>query len=333
MRIGSAASPEAVAMTAQLLLKVASKTPEAVGITSFSLVHPQGDPLPPFSAGSHIDVLGPTGLTRQYSLCNAPGETWRYLISVLRDPQSRGGSVAMHDAVREGDLLKVSEPKNHFPLAHEARRSLLLAGGIGITPILCMAERLSNTNATFELHYCTRSRDRTAFLTRISQSSFAVRAHFHFDDESASQKLDIPCLLGSPDHATHLYVCGPAGFLEFVLSNARGQGWREDRIHFEFFGAHVEATGANRPFQVKIASTGRIYAIAADKSVANALLEQGVDIPVSCEQGVCGTCLTRLLEGEPEHRDHFLTIEEQARNDQFTPCCSRAKGALLVLDL
>jgi ferredoxin-NADP reductase len=180
-------------------------------------------PLPAFSAGSHVDVHLPGGLTRPYSLCNDPTESHRYVIAVLRDPQSRGGSRAMHEEVFEGQLLQISPPKNHFPLAHDARRHLLLAGGIGVTPILCMAERLANTGADFEMHYNTRSAARTAFRQRIADAAFASRVHFHFDDGDAGQKLDIEALLAAPASEVHLYVCGPKGFMDAVLKAGAGQ--------------------------------------------------------------------------------------------------------------
>lgn len=316
-----------------LNVRVARKAVEAEGVCTFELVEAGGRPLPAFSAGSHIDVRLPGGLTRQYSLCNDPTETHRYLIGVLREPASRGGSASMHDKVNEGTLLEISAPKNHFPLAHDARRSLLLAGGIGITPILCMAERLAIAGADFELHYCARSPARAAFLQRIRSAAFAPRATFHFDDGDASQKLDLPALLAAPAEGTHLYVCGPKGFMDAVLGTARARGWPEARLHFEFFGAEVGPSVSDDSFEVKLASSGRTVRVAKDRSVVRALAEAGVVVQTSCEQGVCGTCLTRVLEGVPDHRDLYLTPEEQAANDQFTPCCSRAKTPLLVLDL
>ena len=181
-----------------LSVRVARKAQEATDICTFELVAVDGVALPSFSAGSHVDVHLPGGLTRQYSLCNDPTETHRYLIGVLRDPASRGGSEAMHQQVQEGQVLQISAPKNHFGLAHDARRSLLLAGGIGVTPILCMAERLAMTGADFAMHYCTRSRDRAAFLQRITASSYASRVQLHFDDGAAEQKLDLVALLSDP---------------------------------------------------------------------------------------------------------------------------------------
>lgn len=319
-----------------LTVRVLRKAVEADGICSFELAAVDGAPLPAFSAGSHVEVQLPGGLTRQYSLCNDPAESHRYLIGVLRDPASRGGSQAMHDAVREGDTLQISAPKNHFALAHGAERHLLLAGGIGVTPILCMAERLACTGADFEMHYCTRSRARTAFQRRIAAAAFAARVQFHLDDGEPAQKFDIAALLGTPRAGEHVYVCGPKGFMDAVLGSARSAGWPEAQLHFEFFGAgpaDVAATPAMSAFEVQLASSGRVIAVAADQSVVQALAAAGVVVPTSCEQGVCGTCLTRVLAGECEHKDLYLTPEEQAAQDQFLPCCSRAKTPRLVLDL
>lgn len=317
----------------ELKVRVARKSLEAVDICTFELVDVNGGPLPAFSAGSHVDVHLPNGLTRQYSLCNDPAESHRYLIGVLRDPGTRGGSRAMHERVHEGDVLAISAPKNHFPLAHEARRHLLLAGGIGVTPILCMAERLAIAGAEFEMHYCTRSRERTAFHDRIAASEFAPRVRFHFDDGAPAQKLDIAALLATPQPGVHLYVCGPKGFMDAVLGTARARGWPEAQLHYEFFTAEVVKSDSDESFEVKLASSGRIVVVPKDKTVVQALAESGVEVQTSCEQGVCGTCLTRVLEGVPDHKDMYLTPEEQAANDQFTPCCSRSKSARLVLDL
>ncbi|HEX6793574.1 MAG TPA: PDR/VanB family oxidoreductase [Casimicrobiaceae bacterium] len=316
-----------------LHVRVARKTVEALDICSFELVAADGVTLPAFSAGSHIDVQLPNGLTRQYSLCNEPSENHRYLIGVLKDAATRGGSLAMHELVNEGDVLYISTPKNHFALAHDARRSLLLAGGIGITPILCMAERLAIAGEAFEMHYCTRSVERMAFRDRILRSRFASDVQFHFDDGSAQQKLDIAALLAAPQPNVHVYVCGPKGFMDAVLGTARGAGWPEAQLHYEFFTAEPVKSEMDGSFEVKLASSGRVIAIPKDRSVVEALADAGVEIVTSCEQGICGTCLTRVLEGEPDHRDLFLTPQEQAANDQFTPCCSRSKSPLLVLDL
>jgi len=316
-----------------LQVRVARKAVEAEDIVTLELVATDGKALPAFSAGSHVDVQLPNGVTRQYSLCNDPQETHRYLIGVLRDPASRGGSQAVHERVQEGDVLTISAPRNHFGLAHEAKKSLLLAGGIGVTPILCMAERLAITGADFTMHYATRSPARTAFRERIARAGFAGRVQFHYDDGAAAQKLDLPGLLARPEAGTHLYVCGPKGFMDAVLNTARQNGWPEAQLHYEFFGAEVAKSDSDASFEIRLASSGRIVMVPKDQSVTQALAAAGVEIMVSCEQGVCGTCLTRVLEGVPDHKDSYLTPEEQAANDQFTPCCSRSKTPQLVLDL
>jgi vanillate O-demethylase ferredoxin subunit len=314
-------------------VRVLRKAVEAEDICSFELAAEDGQPLPAFSAGSHVDVAVGDGLTRQYSLCNDSAETHRYLIGVLREPASRGGSTAMHDRVQPGDVIRISAPKNHFALAHEAQSHLLLAGGIGITPILCMAERLAQTGADFTLHYCTRSAARTAFAGRIRASAFADRVAFHHDDGAAAQKIDIAALLAQPQAGTHVYVCGPKGFMDAVLGTARTNGWPEAQLHFEFFSADVQPRDADEAFDVKLASSGRVVHIPKGMTVLHALADAGVMVPSSCEQGVCGTCITRVIEGMPDHRDMYFTPEEQAANAEFTPCCSRSKTPLLVLDL
>ena len=317
---------------AEMRVKVVRKKAEADGIASFELAPADGGTLPAFSAGSHVDVHVPGGLTRQYSLCNDPVTRHTYRIAVLRDAASRGGSVGMHDAVNEGDVLTISEPRNHFPLVH-AVRTILFAGGIGITPLLCMAHRLAAVGSDFELHYCTRSKSKTAFVDEIAQSNFADRVHFHFDDGPEEQKLQLARVLTQVEPQTHLYVCGPAGFIQFVTEWAKGCGWPAGQVHVEFFAAPGQDTSADRAFDVKVASTGQVVNVPTGKSVVKALAEAGVEVLTSCEQGVCGTCITRVLEGTCDHRDMYFTDEEKARNDQFTPCCSRAKSEVLVLDL
>ena len=211
-----------------------------------------------------------------------------------------------------------------------------------------MAERLAGAavvgggqgraaGADFELHYSTRSLARTAFASRIRDSAFASRVRFHFDDGDAGQQLDLPGLLGQPRAGEHVYVCGPKGYMDAVLGTARAAGWPEARLHFEFFGAApVQASaggGADTGFEVQIASSGRVIAVPPDKTVVQALAEVGTVVATSCEQGVCGTCLTRVLAGRIDHRDLYLTPDEQAAHDQFLPCCSRAQSGRLVLDL
>lgn len=312
-------------------VKVAKKAIEALDIVSLELTSEAG-PLPAFTAGSHIDVEVKPGMIRQYSLCNHPAESDRYLIAVLREPNSRGGSVAVHDEIKVGDVVTISEPRNNFALV-EAKQILLLAGGIGITPILSMAEWLWDAEVPFQLHYCTRSPSKAAFRDRLIQSPFGSFVGFHFDDGEASQKLSMPKVLGSPEPGKHLYICGPMGFIEAATASAAERGWPSETVHREYFKAPAPQPGENAAFQVKIQSTSEVIDILAEESVAAALDRHGIHIPLSCELGVCGTCLTRVLEGVPDHRDVYLTDEEKGNNDRFTPCCSRAMTPMLVLDL
>jgi vanillate O-demethylase ferredoxin subunit len=310
---------------------VAKKRREAVDIFSYELVGHDGRALPPFTAGAHIDVQLPGGLLRQYSLYNCPSEHERYLIAVLRAPQSRGGSVVMHDRLHEGSVLTISEPRNRFELVAGARRSILLAGGIGVTPLLSMAEKLSELQADFELHYCARSAERMAFRHRIHASAFTARTRFHLDDRDDAQRLDLNTTLSDSRADVHLYVCGPAGFMQHVIAGAKQRGWGEEQIHREYFSADVAVVGGDA-FAVKIASTGQVLTVPEHKTVIEVLRDAGIRVEVSCEQGVCGTCVTPVLEGELDHRDLFLTEAERALGKIFTPCCSRGRG-VVVLDL
>jgi vanillate O-demethylase ferredoxin subunit len=315
-----------------MALRVARTSVEADGILGIELVHPQGKPLPPFGAGAHIDVLLQPGLVRQYSLCNDPAERGRYLIAVQLAAASRGGSRAMH-ALQAGATLEVSQPKNHFPLAQPAGRSLLFAGGIGITPILAMAEQLAASGADFELHYCTRSRERTAFMQRIAESRFAGRTRLHFSDGPDAEPFDPAAALGRPEPGTHLYVCGPSGYMDAVIGAATRLGWAQENIHREYFSGALAHGDTDTAFDLKLASSGRIVHVAKGQTALAALTACGIDVQVSCGEGTCGTCLTRVLGGEPDHRDLFLSAADRARKDSFLPCCSRAVGPMLVLDL
>ena len=305
---------------------------EAEGILGLELVAADGAPLPPFEAGAHIDLYLPNGLIRQYSLCNDPRERHRYRIAVLRDAASRGGSQAVHELLRIGQRLSIGAPRNLFALDEQAPRSLLLAGGIGITPLLSMAWRLHALGADFELHQCVRSAKLAAFAERLAAVPFATHTHLHRDDGDAAQKLDLPALLAAEPAGSQLYVCGPNGFMEYVLETARAQGWAEERLHREYFAA-PEAESGGGAFTLRIASSGLELQVPEDRTALEVLEDAGFDIPVSCGQGICGTCLTRVVDGQPEHRDLFLSDEEKARNDQFTPCCSRSRSACLVVDL
>ncbi|MGA3984324.1 PDR/VanB family oxidoreductase [Ralstonia nicotianae] len=316
----------------QVILR--DKADAAQDIATFELAAPDGGALPPFTAGAHIDVRV-AGFVRQYSLCNSPAETHRYRIGVLRDAQSRGGSAAMH-ALAVGATLEISAPKNHFALVPGARHSILLAGGIGVTPLLAMAEQLAADGASFALHYAARAPERMAFRDRLAAAHLAPHARCYFDNAPAAERLDLAAVLSRPDEGTHLYACGPAGFIEAALAQARALGWPEANLHREYFGAApqppaVGETGDAGAFRIRLAQRGETVEVGAGETAILALRRCGVDWPTSCEQGVCGTCLTRVLEGEPVHQDQYLTDEERA-SGCFLPCVSRAKG-LLVLDM
>ena len=318
-------------MSDRRAVRVTRKWQEAEGIFGFELDDVLGGRLPPFSAGSHVDVHVSGGIVRQYSLSRPSGEGGGYEIAVLHEAQSRGGSAALCGQVKEGDTLEISAPRNHFPI-HPASHSLLVAGGIGITPILCMAEQLASQGASFELHYCSRSPDRMAFRERIANSGFAASSFFYFDDGEPSQQLDPLALFVSPDPGKHLYVCGPSGFLEYIRNAARDAGWSDANVHFEYFSPPADpAPLAGGSFEVEIPSSG-VTVLVKDESIAEALLRVGIDVPISCEQGVCGSCRMRVIEGEPDHRDYIQSDDERAMNDQIFPCCSRSKSPRLVLE-
>jgi vanillate O-demethylase ferredoxin subunit len=319
-------------MMNELLVRVVKKSAEAEGICSFELAPEPGQQLPAFSAGAHIDVHVGAGLVRQYSLCNDPADPQRWRIAVLREPSSRGGSAGMHERLHVGDAIRVSPPRHLFSLAPEGH-SLLLAGGIGVTPILSMARALHRTGRSFEMHYCARTTARMAFRAEIEAASFARQVSFHVDDGPEAQKLDADATLRRAAPGTHLYVCGPGGFMDHVLGTARRLGWPDARLHREYFAAGPVDTTADGVFEVQLARRNKRCLVPADKTVLEVLLAEGIDVPSSCEAGVCGTCLTRVLGGTPDHRDTFLTDDERRANDQFTPCCSRSKTPVLVLDL
>lgn len=310
---------------------IKSKQIEADDIVSLELVPIDDCSLPSFEAGAHIDLHLPNGLIRQYSLCNSPSETHRYLIAILKDTESRGGSEAVHRLVNAGDEIEISAPRNLFPLNCEAKKTLLFAGGIGVTPILAMAETLHRLGKDFDMHYCAHSQSRAAFISRIQSSPFAEKVTSYFADKN--QKIDAQAIIGAATAGTHLYVCGPSGFMTFIIDTATSQNWPKEHIHQEYFSAESVDKSHDAAFVVEIKSTGKIIDISAKQSVLEALEEADIFLPVSCEEGICGTCVTGVLEGEPEHRDVFLTDAEKAANDQFTPCCSRSKSARLVLDL
>jgi len=317
-----------------LNLKVIRKTYETPNIVSLELVDPQSNQLPETQAGAHVDVFLPNGLIRQYSISNNATKDCFYRLSILCDTHSRGGSSSIHADIQEGQLLNISQPRNLFPLAQNAKKHILFAGGIGITPLLSMAYSLSNEGADFNLHYCTRSRSLTAFIPEIEQSPFAPAVQFYFDNDQNGSQFDLDKIMPKPQEDWHIYVCGPTGFMETVMNRARALKWPESSIHYEFFSAQkVVDDQENGAFEIIVKSTGQKIQVPPDKTAVQALSDAGVQISVACEQGICGTCLTKVVEGVPKHLDQYLTPEEHAENNQFTPCCSRSQTPILVIDV
>lgn len=314
-----------------LEVEIVGRYEQADGIIVLELERVGGEPLPQFEPGAHVDVTIAPGLVRQYSLCGDPARTDRYRLGILLDPASRGGSAAIHQRFHAGERIRISAPRNNFPLAHEAPASVLIGGGIGITPLLAMAHHLQVAGKVFGLHYCARSCSKAAFLDELTAAPYRDAVHLHFDDGPAEQRLVPERDLPPPEAGAHLYVCGPTGFMDWVIACASARSYTQDRIHREYFGAPVDTSGD--AFEVVLAKTGRTVPVAAGQSIVQALKGVGVLIEVSCEQGVCGTCLCDVLEGVPDHRDSYLSDEEKAGNDQMLLCCSRARTRQLVLDL
>ncbi|MBO9641632.1 MAG: oxidoreductase [Pseudacidovorax sp.] len=328
---GPASDGAAAALS--LALRLQARSDEAEGIVSLTLVDAAGAPLPPFTPGSHLLVECAPGVVRAYSLCNAPSDRHRYLLGVLREPASRGGSAAVHDDWAVGRTVRVSLPRNHFALSEGPGRVLLLGGGIGITPLLAMAEHLHAQGRPFALHYCTRTAARTAFAERLRQAPFSGSVHLHHDDGPAAAAFDAARILGKRGPQDHLYACGPAGFLGHVMEIAMQQGWPASQLHQEVFQASVEASPGDQPFEIVVANRDITVLVPAGETALHALARAGIDVMFSCEQGVCGACVTGVVEGEPDHRDQYLTDADRARNDCFTPCCSRSRTPRLVIEL
>lgn len=290
--------------------------------------------LPPFTAGSHIDIHLPGELVRQYSLCGTPASSF-YSIAVQLEVDSRGGSAAVH-RLEVGAELRISEPRNQFPLASGADHTILIAGGIGVTPILSMAEELASRGSSFEFHYCVRTRQNVAFSERLASPAIRdnVKIYVTNAPDDSAMRLHVAALFRGRAGNTHAYACGPARLIDDARKAALDAGWPGSRFHAELFAAPEQiGETPDTPFSIVLARSGRTVQIPAHRSAADVLLDHGVDLQVSCGQGICGACLTRVVEGIPDHRDFYLTKEEHALNDNFTPCCSRAKSATLVVDL
>ena len=315
-------------------LRIRSITYLAEDINGYELVDPNGHDLPRFAAGAHIGVrlgnAGHEGVWRDYSLWNDPAERRRYCIAVLREGE---GSRLLHDEIRVGDTVETTLPRNHFPLAEGAARHLLLAGGIGITPVMAMIAELKRRRAEFTLHYCTRAPEKTAFRGELDLLAAMGRVVFHYDGGDPAKGLNIGALLREPQPGTHLYYCGPAGLM--AAAKAASAHWPADSVHCEYFKGPAAAPPArledDRPFVVRLAKSGGTYEVPSGETILDILRRHGVETRSSCELGYCGACLTRYVAGEVDHRDPILN--EAARKTHLLICCSRAKSAELVLDL
>jgi vanillate O-demethylase ferredoxin subunit len=314
-------------MTASPLLRLRLVRIEyaATAIHVYEFRDPEGSALPPFEAGAHIDLHLGGGLVRQYSLMNAPGERHRYVVAIKRDAQSRGGSVRAHDSLHVGDLIDVSAPRCHFPLDETRGHSVLIAGGIGITPIACMAQRLQALGRPFELHYSVKRRDEAVPLNGLS----AAGLHLHVDDEQG-RLLDIAGLVQAAPADAAVYCCGPTPMLDAFERAARarpGLAWRVER-----FTPAAEAANEGG-FNVRLAASSRDVYVPVGQTILEALRDAGLDVPSSCEQGICGTCETRVISGCPDHRDSLLSDDEKRSNKTMMICCSGSLSDELVLDL
>lgn len=308
---------------------------EAQGIISLELRPAPGSaPFPPFDAGAHIDLHLPNGLVRSYSLLNPTTDKQRYVVGVLNDRNSRGGSRCVHDQLRVGMTLQVSAPRNNFGLQEAASHSVLLAGGIGITPLLCMLRRLVALGKPVDLIQCARSNKEAAFMDEIKTISAAgqVRVHWHFDDEQGGPP-DLKQLLAGHPADTHLYCCGPGPMLDAFERACDELGYTNTHIERFAAAAPVPAAADAGGCSVELRRSGMTIQVPAGKSVLDALLDAGVAHDYSCKEGICGACETKVLEGEVEHHDSILTKDERAANKSMMVCVSRCKRGPLVLDI
>lgn len=313
-------------------LSIRSIAPEASDIISLELVSPSGAMLPPFTAGAHINLQLGNGLTRSYSLLNDPSERDRYVVAVNKDPESRGGSRYIHETLRQGQTLEVSEPRNNFPLVEDASLVVLIAGGIGITPLLGMIRRLESLGRPWKLVYNVRTRRKGAFLREVQalEDLAPGRVQLHIVDECGGDFIDMDALVQCFPTDAHLYCCGPAPLLQAFEQACTSRP--ADQIHVEYFSAQQEAAAAGG-YDVVLSRSQRTFRIELGKSILNTLLEYGVEVSHACQEGVCGACQTKVIEGTPDHRDSFLTPREKSGGKTMMLCCSGSLSDTLVLDL
>lgn len=311
-------------------LRVVRKQAIARDIHLFELRAPEGDALPPFTAGAHLPIQVPGGAMRQYSLCNDPQEADRYQIAVKREENGRGGSRRLVDEVAEGDTLMAGAPENLFALSDKARSFILVAGGIGITPMMAMVRQLQAEGLRkFKLYYFSRDPEGAAFLDELASDELAGQVVVHHDHGDPARSYDLWKIFEKVASGTHVYCCGPKGLMDSVR-DMTGH-WPDTAIHFESFGADTKPHADDKPFEVLLQRSGLRVEVGAKQTILDALRAVQVTVPSSCESGTCGSCKVHLLEGEADHRDLVLLPEEKA--DRVMVCVSRAKGNCLVLDL
>jgi phthalate 4,5-dioxygenase reductase subunit len=317
-----------------LSLDVTARAEIAQDIVLFELRAPDRAPLPPFTSGAHVRVRTPTGNERRYSLCNAPGERDRYVIAVKLDAGGRGGSASMVRDVQAGMRLDVAPPENYFPLTENASRYLLIAGGIGITPLRAMIAELEARNADYQLLYCTRTPASTAFLDELATPARAARVTVHHDYGERERSVALAPFLATRDGNTHLYCCGPRPLMQAVREAA--SHWPSSAVHFEDFGTsdftHTGgAAQSEKAFTVRLARSGGCVDVQPGQTILDALRAHGVETPSSCEAGTCGSCRTRLIAGDVEHRDFVLDDDEY--DSAIMICVSRGRSDEIVLDI
>jgi ferredoxin-NADP reductase len=286
-----------------------------------------GKPLPSAEAGAHIDLHLPNGLMRQYSLVEAAEHPAYYIVGIKRDPKSRGGSSHIHDDLRVGTTLQISAPRNNFPLNENAEHTVLIAGGIGITPIWCMLNRLEALGRSWSLYYSCRARSEAAFLDELHSKN---GTQFHFDEESPGKFIDLSAIVSNAPKNAHFYCCGPLPML--AAYEAATASLPREQMHIEYFTSK-HGVAKEGGFTIELASSGKTFEVPAGKTILQVLRDAGFVVPSSCEQGVCGACETRIISGEADHRDAILTESERAANITMMICCSGAKSERLVLDL
>lgn len=288
--------------------------------------------LPEGAAGAHVTVFINETLARQYSLVAHDDARNRYRIAVKRDDNGRGGSLAMH-ALKQGDVVRIGPPRNNFMLYENARRFVLVSGGIGITPMLAMAHRLIRLGKDFELHVCARNQDAIPFKEELAVSRLARHVTIHLDQDNGRSSLAPEQVFARPQPGVQIYICGPTGFMNWLSGAAVQQGWLPENIRIESFAAPIAADGVNHAFTLHLARSNKEVAVRADQTIIDALQHSGVEPKYACMQGTCGTCVVSVKSGQVDHRDAYLSDTEKAANTHLCLCVSRSKGERLSIDL